>query len=85
MYEQESTQKRAAENLMQSQAVGLAGKALDTRNGEYRPSAREEAEKASYFHAEKAQKASQAADFLRENPAFNEFVRLLRVGAIQLY
>lgn len=86
MYEQEAVQKRAAENLMKSNFGGtIAGTAKADSNMAYRPSARDEAEKASFYHADLAQKASQAADFLRENPAFNEFVRLLRSGAIQLH
>ena len=48
-----------------------------------RPTLREEAEKQLGFHREQADKHDRAVAFLRENPAFDEFVRLVREGAIQ--
>jgi hypothetical protein len=47
------------------------------------PSLREEAEKSAHYYAEQAAKASASADFLRDHPEFDEFIRLVRSGAIQ--
>ena len=50
----------------------------------YRPSTlREEAEKKIGYHREQADRHDRAVAFLRENPAFDEFVRLVRDGVIQ--
>ncbi len=43
----------------------------------------EQAEKNASSHYELAQKQSQAAAFFRDNPVFDEFIRLVRSGAIQ--
>ncbi len=43
----------------------------------------EQAEKNASSHYELAQKQSQAAAFFRDNPIFDEFIRLVRSGAIQ--
>ena len=49
-----------------------------------RPSTlQEEAEKNAAYHYEMANKSAQAAAFLSSNPAFDEFVRLVRAGVIQ--
>jgi hypothetical protein len=45
---------------------------------------RYEAEKSVNYHRELAEKYDQAAAFFRDNPAFDEFVRLIRSGAIQI-
>ena len=47
------------------------------------PTLREEAEKQIGYHREQADKADRAIAFLRDNPAFDEFVRLVRAGVIQ--
>jgi hypothetical protein len=53
-------------------------------NGSYRcPTLQEEAEKQSIHHSKMANKCTQAAVFLSANPAFDEFVRLVRAGVIQ--
>jgi hypothetical protein len=44
---------------------------------------KEEAEKRYSEHSAQMQKAQQAFDFLSANPAFDEFVRLIRAGVIQ--
>lgn len=49
-----------------------------------RPSLREEAEKNFHSRSELASKAGQAAKFLASYPEFDEFVRLIREGAIQI-
>ena len=52
--------------------------------GSYRrPTLQEEAEKQAIHHSEMANKCAQAAAFLSANPAFDEFVRLVRAGVIQ--
>jgi len=43
-----------------------------------------EAEKNAHYHRAEAQKHDRVAAFLRENPAFGEFIQLLRDGAIRL-
>lgn len=49
-----------------------------------RPSLREEAEKSVGYHREQADKHDRAVAFFRENPAFDEFIQLIRSGAIQI-
>lgn len=49
-----------------------------------RASLREEAEQQGGFHREQANKCDMAAAFFRENPAFDEFIRLIRSGAVQI-
>jgi hypothetical protein len=48
-----------------------------------RPTLQEEAEKQAIHHSKMANKCAQAAAFLSANPAFDEFVRLVRAGVIQ--
>lgn len=53
----------------------------------YKPSMAEEQEKMSGYHSDIATKAAQAAQaslFFRRHPEFEEFIRLIRSGAIQL-
>jgi hypothetical protein len=45
---------------------------------------RGEAEQKVSYHRTQAEKADQAAAFFRENPAFDEFIRLIRNGSIQI-
>jgi hypothetical protein len=47
------------------------------------PSLREQAEKNVGYHRAEADKHDRAAAFFRENPAFEEFIQLVRSGAIQ--
>jgi hypothetical protein len=49
-----------------------------------RRTAREEAEQQSAFHADRAAKQERAAAFFSENPAFDEFISLIRSGAVQI-
>jgi len=58
------------------QTIGMGYQRRDTL--------REEAERSVGFHRELADKADRAAAFFRENPAFDEFIRLIRSGAIQI-
>lgn len=70
-----SNEKAFHSNTQQAGCVGL----------DYRvPSQREQAEKNMAHHYEQAQKSSEAANFFRENPAFDEFIRLIRAGVIQI-
>lgn len=43
----------------------------------------EEAVKGEQYHYQEAAKAGDAARFLSANPAFDEFIRLVRAGAIR--
>ena len=52
-----------------------------SRLGEYR--LRDEAQNRANQHQEIADKAQAAAIFLHEHPEFDEFIRLVRKGAIQ--
>lgn len=55
-----------------------------TQRAPYRPpTLREEAEKQIGYHREQADRFDLAAAFFREHPEFDEFVRLVRSGAIQ--
>jgi hypothetical protein len=45
---------------------------------------REEAEIRVGHHRQEADKADRAASFFRENPAFDEFIRLIRSGSISI-
>jgi hypothetical protein len=47
-----------------------------------RPSLREESEKQVGYHRAEADKYDRAIAFFRENPAFDEFVQLVRSGVI---
>ena len=46
-------------------------------------SMREQAEKAVGHHREQADRFDRAAAFFRDNPVFDEFIQLVRSGAIQ--
>jgi hypothetical protein len=48
-----------------------------------RPSLREDAEKNVGYHREQADKQDRAVAFFRENPAFDQFIQLVREGVIQ--
>ena len=78
MYNDVPTPPQAAYD--QAQTPGLRGANLGecAQTSEYRPSPAEEAEKRTHYHYEEAEKASRAAHFLRENPAFSEFINLIR-------
>lgn len=43
----------------------------------------EEAQRNEQFHYDQAQKAGTAARFLAAHPEFDEFIRLVRAGALQ--
>jgi hypothetical protein len=69
----------AAQNAVQTPYYGD-----QCTTAESRPTTlREEAEKQIGYHREQADKLDRAAAFLRDNPAFDEFVRLVRAGVIQ--
>ena len=48
------------------------------------PTLRDQAKELHNFHTRQAIKCAQTAQFLSENPAFDEFIRLIRSGAIQI-
>jgi hypothetical protein len=45
---------------------------------------REQAEKNVRYYREQADRHDRAAAFFRDNPAFDEFIQLIRAGAIQI-
>jgi hypothetical protein len=49
-----------------------------------RPSNREEAEHQVGYHRLQADRHDKAAAFFRENPAFDQFIQLIREGAISI-
>lgn len=55
----------------------------EARSPYHPPTMREQAEKQIGYHREQADKLDRTAAFFRENPAFDEFIQLVRVGAIQ--
>lgn len=50
--------------------------------GYYKPTPQEELEKAAHHHGEQLHLKSRGADFLRDHPEFNEFITLIRAGAL---
>lgn len=62
----------------------LAGCCAQQTTSPYRPTIREEHEKSFAHHNEQLNKHERAIAFFRENPAFDEFVRLIRQGVIQI-
>lgn len=45
---------------------------------------REEAEQRIGYHRDQANKSDMAAAFFRENPIFDEFIRLIRAGVVKI-
>ena len=90
MYNEQNNLLNAKQAMDQKQfrTMGMAGQALDQDCCEatqpYRPpTLREQAEKNAAHHSEQAQKHSTAAAFLSEYPQFDQFIQLVRSGAIQ--
>lgn len=83
--------KRRAQAEMESsyanQTVGVSAIHGIGPTGQLTPQATwtlaDEQEKNMYHHQEQARKAEAAVTFLRENPSFGEFIRLVRQGVIQ--
>ena len=49
-----------------------------------RPSLKDEAAKSAQFHSDEAIKAAKAHSFLATHPEFDEFIQLIRAGAIRI-
>jgi hypothetical protein len=49
-----------------------------------RKTLREESEESVVYHQREAERRNRAAAFFRENPAFDEFLQLIRAGTIQI-
>jgi hypothetical protein len=61
-----------------------AAKTCDVRGTAYRPpTMAEQAEKNADYHAEQHGKHRAAANFLVQHPEFDQFIQLVRSGAIQ--
>lgn len=70
--------------IPQTRAVNASYYGDCETNSKYRPpTLREQAEKNAALHATQAQKHSEAATFLMQHPEFDEFIRLIRSGALQ--
>jgi len=83
----QAEQSYQSRNLGPAQTSSYYGDTCTTQGnlaGEYRPSPTEQAEKNAAYHADQAFKAQSAAAFFRQNPAFDEFIRHIRAGVIQL-
>ena len=80
----EAKLKQAAEQKYQASTPMRpeCGEALGTQS--YRPSPADEAARNAVYHSEQSMKHSRAADFFQTNPAFSDFVELIRSGAIQI-
>jgi hypothetical protein len=75
----------AAEKRDYDNAINTAGCAQQIGTSSYRqPSAREQAEKNIAHHAEQHAKNIEAVNFFAENPAFDQFIQLIRKGVIQI-
>lgn len=75
------------QNLKQAQASPAedkcnAGQAVLGGNYRYRPSPLEEMEKQLAHHDEQMTLKSRGITFLRDHPEFNEFITLIRAGAL---
>ena len=72
----------------QAQSKDCMKEAVTSASGgftEMRPvTLRDEAEKSAAYHSEQANEQFRVVKFLRDNPASDEFVRLVRSGVIQL-
>ena len=83
--ENEVNEKMKASQLHQgcdTQAVCGEAQANGVNQYYRPPTLREQSEKNAAYHMDEAQKLSSAAAFLREYPQFDEFIRLVRSGAI---
>ena len=80
LYEREMREKQQAFNARYGDTCNQASPAGHPYSA---PTLRDEAEKQVGYHREQADKHDRAAAFFRENPAFDEFIQLLRSGAIQ--
>jgi len=81
MHSRDVENKLRAEVCDQQQIVGLAGTAGSITGNRY--TLRDESAKSAAYHTDEAQKHSAAAAFLKEYPQFDDFIRLVRSGAIR--
>lgn len=87
MYADEQAAKQKAEkayygDTCNAQTPNLAGAVgMGTAIRDW--SLADEASKSAQFHFEQADKANRAARFLSAHPEFDEFIRLVRSGAVQ--
>lgn len=78
----EQAQLKAAKDCSASnQTIGM-GPAV--ANGPRRVSLVEESENQSAYHQEQAFRLARGAQFFRDNPAFAEFIELIRQGSISI-
>ena len=84
-YQNEVNAKMAAEReYLRKSPIGTQAQAdHGDRGATFKASMRATAEQKVGYHRSEADKADRAAAFFRENPAFDDFIQLVRSGAIQ--
>lgn len=80
--------ENAAQALNKKHYADSCGKTMMGQKAEggyyHRPTALEEMEKSQKHNAEQLQLNNVGIEFLRANPAFNDFITLIRTGAISI-
>lgn len=77
------TENSAAQKQQASIRGELQGQTPQSHGYVHEVSLLEEAQNFVKYHQEEAEKASKAANFLQSHPEFEQFIKLLRSGAIQ--
>jgi hypothetical protein len=74
-----------AKQAVPMQTKTPSGAALSNAGGySPRPSVREELEKRQFQSSDEAMKREAAIQFFRDNPAFDQFIQLIRSGSIHI-
>ena len=71
--------------LQAQQGATMQNETMGSTQTWTQPTFAEQHEKQAVYHREEAAKNLRATDFFHLNPAFDEFVRLVREGIIKLY
>lgn len=77
-------QAKSYVNTAYDQIMGIQAQTNAKMAYDKRPSLREESEKQVGYHRAEADKLDHAIAFFRDNPAFDEFVQLVRSGVISI-
>lgn len=83
MYRDDQSAKMNAEKAYYGDICGATQTNTAQACGTREWNLRDEAGKQAQFHQEQANKAMMAASFLSAHPEFDEFIRLVRSGALQ--
>jgi hypothetical protein len=87
MYPEDVIAKMPAEQQQNAQCASPAPSKCCDQNetrSTYRSSLKDEAAKSAQFHSDEAIKAAKAHSFLATHPEFDEFIQLIRAGAIRI-